>query len=159
MRALRSCAGPLFEEAPMRRTSANRTSPGPKNHEKNRIFGYLWALFGDRYTKIYIDLFWAQITRRIDFWIFGFAFLGPLHKNLHPLHKNLHRPLFWASKIHVKNRIFGYLGSLFGTAAQMGLDADWIGSHPEHHEPKGAPKFSAPIPISGSHLSGASSWR
>ena len=31
----------------------------------------------------------------------------------------------------------------------MGLDADWIGSHPEHHEPKGALKFATHHPNFG----------
>ena len=90
-------------------------------------------------TKLAQNLFWARENRIFEYWV---AFWRPLHKNLH-------RPLFWAPKYHEKNRIFEYLGSLFGTAAQMGLDADWIGSHPEHHEPKGAPKFATHHPNFG----------
>ena len=63
-----------------------------------------------------------------------------------------------------------YIDPCFGTPKSQKVTVIWeiersvfwthglVGSHPEHHEPKGAPKFSAPIPISGSHLSGASSY-
>ena len=105
-------------------------------------------------------------TSRIGFLNFGGPIFGTAAQKLT-------RPRFGHPKFNEKSRIFGYFGRFFGTTAQIGLDADWIGSHPEHHEPKGAPKFATHHPnfghityrvhlVSSKHkylLIGSRSWR